>query len=113
MATFPTVRDACDAVGETIRYGLNPAALELMDAAVVAEINRDRKMALDEKPMLFLEFHNVNTSALESQFGMVEGVLQEHRAGTVVRGIGADERSTASLWITCGASRRRWTRRGS
>lgn len=96
VATFPTVRDACDAVGDTIRYGLNPAALELMDAAVVAEINRDRKMALDEKPMLFLEFHNVNTSALESQFGMVEGVLQEHRAETVVRGIGADER--IRLW---------------
>jgi len=96
VATFPTVRNACDAVSDTIRYGLNPAALELMDAAVVAEINRDRKMALDEKPMLFLEFHNVNTSALESQFGMVEGLLQEHRAETVVRGIGADER--IRLW---------------
>lgn len=96
VATFPTVRNACDAVSDTIRYGLNPAALELMDAAVVAEINRDRKMALDEKPMLFMEFHNVNTAALESQFGMVEGLLQEHRAETVVRGIGADER--IRLW---------------
>lgn len=96
VATFPTVRNACDAVSDTIRYGLNPAALELMDSAVVAEINRDRKMALDEKPMLFLEFHNVNASALESQFGMVEGLLQEHHAETVVRGIGADER--IRLW---------------
>lgn len=96
VATFPTVRNACDAVSDTIRYGLNPAALELMDSAVVAEINRDRKMALDEKPMLFLEFHNVNASALESQFGMVEGLLQEHHAGTVVRGIGGDER--IRLW---------------
>lgn len=96
VATFPTVRNACDAVGDTIRYGLNPAALELMDSAVVAEINRDRKMALDEKPMLFLEFHNVNASALESQFGMVEGLLQEHHAETVVRGIGGDER--IRLW---------------
>lgn len=96
VATFPTVRHACDAVGDTIRYGLNPAALELMDSAVVAEINRDRKMALDEKPMLFLEFHNVNASALESQFGMVEGLLQEHHAETVVRGIGGDER--IRLW---------------
>jgi D-lactate dehydrogenase (cytochrome) len=96
VATFPAVRNACDAVSDTIRYGLNPAALELMDSAVVAEINRDRKMALDEKPMLFLEFHNVNASALESQFGMVEGLLQEHHAETVVRGIGADER--IRLW---------------
>lgn len=96
VAVFPTIRDACDAVGDTIRYGLNPAALELMDAAVVAEINRDRKMALEEKPMLFLEFHNVNDAALASQFGMVEELLKEHRAEKIERGIGADER--ARLW---------------
>ena len=96
VATFPTVRNACDAVGDTIRYGLNPAALELMDAAVVAEINRDRKMTLAEKPMLFLEFHNVNASALESQFALVEGLLKEHQSETIVRGIGADER--IRLW---------------
>ncbi len=96
VAVFPTVRDACEAVGDIIRYGLGPAALELMDEAVVAEINRDRKMALDEKPMLFLEFHNVNAAALESQFGMVEEVLRERRAQKIERGIGADER--ARLW---------------
>lgn len=96
VATFPTTRDACESVSEIIRYGLNPAALELMDAAVVAEINRDQKMGLDEKPMLFLEFHNVNESALSSQFEMVEGLLQEHRALRIERGIGADER--ARLW---------------
>lgn len=96
VAVFPGIRDACEAVGDIIRYGLNPAALELMDAAVVAEINRDQRMTLDEKPMLFLEFHNVNDAALASQFGMVEGVLQEHHALKIERGIGADER--ARLW---------------
>ncbi|MBI5015573.1 MAG: FAD-binding oxidoreductase [Deltaproteobacteria bacterium] len=96
VATFPAIHDACEAVSDTIRYGLNPAALELMDAAVVAEINRDQKMTLAERPMLFLEFHNVNESALESQFEMVQGVLQEHGALTVERGIGADER--VRLW---------------
>lgn len=96
VATFPSVHAACEAVGDIIRYGLNPAALELMDAAVVAEINRDQKMNLDEKPMLFLEFHNVNASALDSQFEMVEGVLAEHGAAKIQRGIGADER--VRLW---------------
>ncbi len=96
VAVFPTVGDACRAVCDTIRYGLNPAALELMDAAVVAEINRDRKMSLDESPMLFLEFHNVNDAALSSQFGLVEGLLREHGARKIERGIGADER--ARLW---------------
>ncbi|MFU8858324.1 MAG: FAD-binding oxidoreductase [Deferrisomatales bacterium] len=96
VATFPAVHDACAAVSDTIRYGLNPAALELMDDAVVAEINRDQQMDLDEKPMLFLEFHNVNESALASQYEMVEAVLQEHGALKIERGVGADER--ARLW---------------
>lgn len=96
VATFPTIHDACEAVSDTIRYGLNPAALELMDAAVVAEINKDQKMELDEKPMLFLEFHNVNDSALESQYEMVEAVLQEHNALKIEKGVGADER--VRLW---------------
>ncbi|MBI5442284.1 MAG: FAD-binding oxidoreductase [Deltaproteobacteria bacterium] len=96
VATFPAIEAACDAVSETIRYGLNPAALELMDAAVVAEINRDQKMGLDEQPMLFLEFHNVNESALESQFELVQGVLEERGALKIERGIGADER--VRLW---------------
>ncbi len=96
VAVFPTVDDACLAVGDIMRYGLSPAALELMDAAVVAEINRDRKMALDEKPMLFLEFHNVNAAALASQLGMVKEVLEERRAQKIEPGIGADERTR--LW---------------
>ncbi len=96
VATFPTVHAACEAVSDTIRYGLNPAALELMDEAVVAEINRDQKMSLDEKPMLFLEFHNVNQSALESQFELVEAVLEEHGALKIEKGVGADER--VRLW---------------
>ena len=96
VATFPAVHGACEAVSDTIRYGLNPAALELMDAAVVAEINRDQKMDLEEKPMLFLEFHNVNQAALESQYEMVEAVLTDHGALRIDKGIGADER--ARLW---------------
>ncbi len=96
VATFPTVHDACAAVSDTIRYGLNPAALELMDDAVVAEINKDQQMDLEEKPMLFLEFHNVNEAALASQYEMVEAVLQEHGALKIERGVGADER--VRLW---------------
>jgi len=96
VATFSTVHDACDAVSDIIRYGLNPAALELMDEAVVGEINKDQRMNLKEQPMLFLEFHNVNQTALENQYGMVEPLLREYRAVGIERGFGADER--ARLW---------------
>ena len=96
VATFPSVHDACEAVSDAIRYGLGPSAMELLDAAVVAEINRDQKMGLAEVPMLFLEFHNVNAAALESQFELVDAVLRDHRALAVDRGVGPDER--ARLW---------------
>jgi D-lactate dehydrogenase (cytochrome) len=96
VVTFHTVHDACEAVSDTIRYGLNPAALELMDDAVVSEINRDQKMDMVEKPMLFLEFHNVNKAALEYQYDLVEEILREHNAIRIEKGIGADER--LRLW---------------
>jgi D-lactate dehydrogenase (cytochrome) len=89
VATFPAVYDACRAVSDIIRYGLNPAALELMDEAVVREINQDQKMSLKELPMLFLEFHNVNQTALENQYCLVEPLLREHRAPDVSGNPGA------------------------
>jgi D-lactate dehydrogenase (cytochrome) len=46
--------------------------------------------------MLFLEFHNVNKTALENQFSMVEPLLREYRAVGIERGFGADERTR--LW---------------
>lgn len=96
VAAFSAVDDACQAVSAIMRYGLNPAALELMDEAVVGEINRDQKMSLEVKPMLFLEFHNVSRAALENQYGMVEPLLQECRALGIERGFGSEERSR--LW---------------
>jgi D-lactate dehydrogenase (cytochrome) len=67
-----------------------------MDEAVVREINRDQKMNLKEKPMLFLEFHNVNKTALENQYDLVEPLLREYRALGIERGFGAEERTR--LW---------------
>jgi hypothetical protein len=39
--------------------------------------------------MLFLEFHNVNQTALENQYSMVEPLLREHRAPDVSGNPGA------------------------
>jgi len=54
------------------------------------------EMTLEEKPMLFLEFHKRERGGPGSQFEMVQAVLQEHGASKVERGIGADER--VRLW---------------
>jgi len=96
VATFSTVHDASSAVSEVIRAGLNPAAMELMDERVVREINLDQGLSLDESPMLFMEFHNINESALADQAAMVEQVIAGHGVQGVRRGIGGEERSR--LW---------------
>ena len=96
VAVFPTVSEASEAVGDIMRYGLSPSALELMDEAVVAEINHDRMMEMEERPMLFLEFHNVSMSALQIQYQMVESILKEHSVMRIQSDFGADERTR--LW---------------
>ncbi|MEW6490755.1 MAG: FAD-binding oxidoreductase, partial [Thermodesulfobacteriota bacterium] len=94
MAVFPSIRRACEAVSETMRRGVDPAACELLDAGVAAEINRDvgrdRGAGLPEQPMLFLELHDLGRPALASRWEVLEGILRRHGAEAVERGIGPD-----------------------
>jgi D-lactate dehydrogenase (cytochrome) len=96
MAVFPSIRGACEAVSETMRRGVDPAACELLDGGVAAEINRDRGAGLPEQPMLFLELHDLGRPALESRWEVLEEILRRHGAQAVERGIGPEER--ARVW---------------
>ncbi len=96
VATLPSVPAACAAVADTMRYGLQPAALELMDQALVRAINADRDTSMPEAPTLFLEFHNVNDAVLHEQGAMVTQVLEEHGAIQVRAGVDPAER--LALW---------------
>ncbi len=48
---------AAGAVSEMIRYGLDLAAVEFLDRAVLQALNQFKNYGLDESPSLFLEFH--------------------------------------------------------
>ncbi len=48
---------AARAVSEMARYGLDLAAVEFLDSAVVSALNKLNDYGLDESPCLFLEFH--------------------------------------------------------
>ena len=47
VVTFPTVEAAGKTVSDIVRYGLNPAALELLDANCIDLFNREKNLGLD------------------------------------------------------------------
>jgi D-lactate dehydrogenase (cytochrome) len=57
VCPFETLEGACNAVIQSIQVGLGAARMEIVDAATVRAVNNHSKLALEEKPTLFLEFH--------------------------------------------------------
>lgn len=74
---FPDVRNAVEAVIETIQLGVPIARCELVDAAAIRAINRHSKTTLPESPMLFFEFHG-SPAGVEEQARVVQGIAAEH-----------------------------------
>lgn len=77
LAHFPDVEMAVEAVVAIRGSGLEPAALEFMDAHHVEMINRSEGMSLEEKPTLFMEFHNSNDTALNVGLELLEEICAE------------------------------------
>jgi D-lactate dehydrogenase (cytochrome) len=95
VCPFPSVEAACNATILTIQSGIPVARIELLDEMQVKACNAYSKLTLQEKPMLFLEFHG-------SQAGVAE---QSERFGDIASELGggpfewttkAEERSR--LW---------------
>lgn len=63
--TFPSVKDATDAVILTIQAGIPVARIELLDVAQVIAINDYSKLNLPVSPLLLLEFHGSKSSVKE------------------------------------------------
>ncbi len=95
-ATFPDVARATDTVFQIMTAGLSPAALEFLDGNVMAVLNRDRGLSLDERPTLLMEFHGFSAQALTDEMAYVEDICRENNALSLDKGIGAQER--ARLW---------------
>lgn len=77
VCPFPSVKAACDATILTIQSGLPVARIELADELQVRAFNLHSNLALEEKPMLFVEFHGTEASVAEQaeRFGEIAADL--------------------------------------
>ncbi len=96
VAAFPTVADAAETVFDIIGAGLEPSALELLDATAIRVLNTDPNIDFPEKPALFMEFSASNGAALAESMALVRDICQEHDALSFDSGVGRQER--ARLW---------------
>jgi D-lactate dehydrogenase (cytochrome) len=73
VCPFPSVEAACNAAIHTIQSGIPVARIELLDELQIKACNIYSKLALPEKPMLFVEFHGSETSVAEQsqRFGEI------------------------------------------
>ena len=63
--SFPSVKDATDAVIMTVQAGIPVARIEFLDVAQVKAVNSYSKTNLPEAPLLLLEFHGSKKSVKE------------------------------------------------
>jgi D-lactate dehydrogenase (cytochrome) len=74
VATFPTVEDAARAVLHSIRSGMEPAAVELLDPSCIEVINRARNLGLVYSPTLFIEMHGPTRHNLADDLRIIEEI---------------------------------------
>jgi D-lactate dehydrogenase (cytochrome) len=96
LAQFHPIREATDTVSQIMRSGLSPAALEFLDIPTVQAVNRYKKLGLEEKPTLFIEFHGISATGLREELEMVKEICAENRSLWFDSGIGREERNR--LW---------------
>jgi D-lactate dehydrogenase (cytochrome) len=73
VCPFPSVEAACNATIATIQSGIPVARIELLDELQVKASNAYSKLALKERPNLFLEFHGTEAGVAEQsqRFGEI------------------------------------------
>ena len=96
IVQFHSVRDATNTVSQIMRSGLSPAALELLDTPVVQVVNRYKKLSLEEKPTLFIEFQGTSIAGLKEELEVVKEICADNRSVRIESGMGREERNR--LW---------------
>ena len=95
VCCFESVRDAVEAVITARQYALNVARIELLDAAMMAAINRFQSSELPERPTLFVEFHG-SAAGVAEQAALFDTVI-EGAGGRVERRTDRPE-GQGALW---------------
>lgn len=76
-ASFPSVKDAVEAVVSILQAGIPIARVELVDEQSMRQVNDYNETAYLEKPTLFLEFHG-NEAGLKQDVEFMEEIVQGH-----------------------------------
>ena len=95
ICSFPSIKAACQAVIQTIQYGIPVARIELLDELQIKASNAYSGLSLPVTPLLLLEFHGTEKSVAEQaeQFTMI---AEEHTDAEFVWTTDPDERK--KLW---------------
>jgi len=80
-------------VSELIRAGLDPAALELLDAECIRLINREKQLGLNISPTLFMEFQGPTLNQLSETMEMAQTICEETGCSEFRTGLGRQERN--------------------
>jgi D-lactate dehydrogenase (cytochrome) len=96
VASFPSIKAAVETVVAVRGSGLDPAALELIDAAHTRMLNSVEGVELDERPTVFMEFHAAQEATLAAGLDMVREICDEMGAVTFKSTTDAAERKR--LW---------------
>ncbi|MEM7334774.1 MAG: FAD-linked oxidase C-terminal domain-containing protein [Chloroflexota bacterium] len=96
IAAFDTTPDAANAVFGVIGSGLNPAALELLDAESIRYMNTLDTVNLPEKPTLIMEFHGASNETITAELDIVKEVCQDCGSNYFEAGVGREARDR--LW---------------
>lgn len=76
-ASFPTIRDATEAVVSILQGGIPIARVELVDEASMQQVNKHNDTNYKEEPTLFMEFHG-NEDGLKQDVQFMESLVNEH-----------------------------------
>jgi D-lactate dehydrogenase (cytochrome) len=96
VASFETVAAAVETVVLVRGSGLEPAALEFIDAAHARMLSQAEGVDLGERPVLFMEFHAAQEAALQMGLDAVRQICREMGAVTFRATTDAEERRR--LW---------------
>ena len=106
IASFETLRDACNAVIMTIQMGIPVARIELMNEVQIRACNAYSNLSFPETPMLLTEFHGSEENAV-AQMNMFEEIARDCGATTFQGTTDAEERAKLwkarhnAYWATC------------
>ncbi|MBN1399480.1 MAG: FAD-binding oxidoreductase [Anaerolineae bacterium] len=95
VAVYDQIGDAANTVYEAIRFGLDPSAIEILDAATVHVTNLQQGLSLRESPTLFVEFHG-SEAGVEEQIEYLRELCEENHCTDIQVAITPEERER--LW---------------